>query len=156
MKSLNDVLRGQQQTINILSKRVGELEEQVVLARATVRIVVREWRIDVPEKLDLSITEPPRRENWTDTFESFEEMRITLLEVTARLAKFIYMGVDQTEIIKETKKRFPALRGVPDSTLERRLRELRNPMELLDSPKDGYYFPTKKGVELLTGREQHG
>ena len=150
MDSRDQLIKSQQSAIAIRDKEIKDLREKIILMKKLVDGISREWDIRVPPSLDLNLT-PDRINSWSDKSKKFSYIRSQLLETVLKLAQRHTEPIHQSVIIKEARRMHKNLKHIDESTLTARLREMRNPMELLigypDLPQ-GHYYPSKKATEL--------
>lgn len=153
MKTADDVIHGQQITIQMLNKltgdlehRVKHLEEQLNLAKETVRQVTIQWGLSAPTELDLSNIHL-QKEYWTD--EAYKKVYDWLLDAAMRIAKATNTAIHQSEIIKEARRLHPELKNYGEDTLTARIRDMCNKYGVLTRIKEGYYWPSKLALDNL-------
>lgn len=150
--SRDQVIKNQRTIIKMHEKKIEELTDKLNLMKSLVMVVSKEWNIEVPPMLNLNLA-PQRMDSWSDKSERFGRVRSQLLEAVLSLAQKNSEPLHQNMIIEEARKIYGNLRYIDESTLTARLREMRNPMGLLigypELPQ-GYYYPSKKTLELKT------
>ena len=147
--SMQRVIDNQQSTIAIKEKEIDRLRKENEDLKRLVSTITREWNVEVPPNISLRIM-PSREESWSDRSDHFAAMRSQLLEAAIALAKIKNEPLHQSEIIEEARRRNPYLLKIDESSLTARIREMCNPMELLTRVKEGWYFPSKKAIGVMT------
>lgn len=144
--SLERLLKEQRQIITMRERQLEKAVNEVNDMRRLLQTVTREWPVQVPPTISLKV-EGERLERWSDRSPRFDAMRSQLLESAILLAKNRNEPIHQSEIIASARQRSPYLKEVGEDTLTARIREMCEPMGLLNRIKQGYYFPSRKAVE---------
>jgi len=144
--SLERVIEEQRQIIAFKEKQIEKLRDELNDLKLLLQSVTREWSVQVPATISLRVEEE-RPERWSDKSPKFDAMRSQLLESAILLAKNRNEPLHQSEIIDAAKRKYPYLKAVDESTLTARIREMCEPMGLLNRIKPGYYFPSKRAIE---------
>ena len=149
LRAREDLIDSLRSTLKMTEKRLAKVRKENEFMKSLVKIVTHEWDVKVPPTLDLR-TRSRSLGPWSDRSKKFARVRSQLLEASIQLAKRNNAPLHHSEIIDEAKRMHPNLEYTDESTLTARLREMKNPMELLiGSPelKQGYYFPSKIGIK---------
>lgn len=136
--------------IAMREKELDRLKDQLERMKQLVLTITAEWKVVIPPSLPLEV-ERGRATSWSDRSPRFDQMRSQLLEAAENLARTRNEPLHQTEIIEEARRSYTYLKGIGEDTLTARIREMCEPMGLLNRVSPGYYFPSKKAVQLGTG-----